>query len=158
VAAVFGDMVEHMPRRAAVHAMAENNVTAYSYRFNVLPAGVSAPIGLTHYQEVSWAFNNIDGAGYSSDPFNVTDPAKLAAYIEVSTLMSRMWASFATDLDPNNHGLSGYPTWLKYTLDTEGAGDNFVFDANVTSYVERDDYRVPGMAFLFEKAKEQWKF
>lgn len=158
VAAFFGDMVEHMPRRAAVQAMASRNVTAYSYRFNVLPAGLAAAIGVTHYQEVAWVFNNIDGAGYSTNPFAVNDAAQRAAYVEVSTLMSRMWASFATDLDPNNHGLTGYPTWPKYTLANEGAGDNFVFDANVTSYVERDDYRVPGMAFLFDKAKEQWKF
>jgi triacylglycerol lipase len=157
IAAFFGDMVEHFPRRAVVHACAQNNITAYSYRFNVIPAGLPAAIGVTHYQEVAWVFNNIDGVGYATNPFNgslINRPG----YVQVSTLMSRMWASFATDLDPNNHGLTGYPTWPKYTLDVEGAGDNFVFDANVTSYVERDDYRVPGMAFIAGKAKEQWKF
>ncbi|KAK6072615.1 carboxylesterase [Seiridium cupressi] len=157
VAAFFGDMVEHMPRRTAVSAFAKNNVTAYSYRFHVIPAGLSAAIGVTHYQEVAWVFNNIDGAGYATNPFNgslINRPA----YVEVSTLMSRMWASFATDLDPNNHGLTGYPAWPKYILSDEGVGDNFVFDANVTSYVERDDYRVPGIAFIGTNIKERFNF
>jgi carboxylesterase type B len=155
-AAFFGDMVEHFPRRAVVHAFSQQNLSAYSYRFNIIPAGLSAAIGVTHYQEVAWVFNNIDGVGYATSPFNgslINRPA----YVQVSTLMSRMWASFATDLDPNNHGLTGYPTWPKYKV-ANGVGENFVFDANVTSYVEKDDYRVPGMAFIAAKAKEQWKF
>ncbi|KAJ5901473.1 hypothetical protein N7495_002001 [Penicillium taxi] len=157
IAAFFGDMVEHFPRREVVQKFAKNNITAYSYRFNVKPAGEAAAIGVTHYQEVAWVFNNIDGIGYTTNPFNgslIDRPA----YVEVSTLMSRIWASFATDLDPNNHGLKGYPVWPAYTLNDQGVGENFVFDANVTSYVERDDYRVPGMAFIAEKAKTQWKF
>lgn len=155
-AAFFGDMVEHFPRRTAVHAFAQENLTTYSYRFNVLPAGEPAAIGVTHYQEVAWVFNNIDGAGYTTNPFNAS-LVNGSSYVEVSTLMSRMWASFATDLDPNNHGLSGYPTWPEYEL-VNGVGKNFVCDANVTSYVEQDDYRVAGMAFIAAKAKEQWKF
>lgn len=157
VAAFFGDMVEHYPRREAVHSFSKRNNTVFSYRFNVLPAGLGAATGVTHFQEVAWVFNNIDGAGYSVNPFNgslIDRPA----YVEVSSLMSRMWASFAHDLDPNNHGLVGYPTWPKYTLEDEGVGKNFVFDANVTSYIERDDWRVPGIAFIASHAGKQWKF
>ncbi|KAH9901913.1 Alpha/Beta hydrolase protein [Xylariomycetidae sp. FL2044] len=160
VAAFFGDAVEHMPRRAAVTAFARVNVTAYSYRFNVRPAGIPLSTGVTHYQEVAWVFNNIEGMGYATNPFNgslVDRPA----YVEVSTLMSRMWVSFANCLDPNAHGLPGYPEWPAYRVDgagVGGVGSNFVFDANVTSYVERDDWRVPGMAYLYEKAGEQFKF
>ncbi|KAF3019399.1 hypothetical protein E8E14_012415 [Neopestalotiopsis sp. 37M] len=157
VAASFGDVVEHMPRRALVSACARANVTAYSYRFNVMPAGLPAAVGATHYQEVAWVFNNVDGAGYATNPFNASLVDR-DAYVGVSTLMSRMWASFAADLDPNHHGLTGYPVWPAYTLENEGIDANFVFDANVTSYVEKDDYRVPGMAFIASKAREQWKF
>ncbi|KAI4594405.1 hypothetical protein KJ359_008429 [Pestalotiopsis sp. 9143b] len=159
VAAFFGDVVEHMPRRAALGALANatTGASCYSYRFNIVPAGVPAAVGATHYQEVAWVFNNVDGAGYATNPFNGSLVDR-DAYVAVSDLMSRMWASFATDLDPNNHGLDGYPVWPAYTLGDEGIGANFVFDANVTSYVEKDDYRVPGIAFIASKAREQWKF
>jgi carboxylesterase type B len=156
-AAFFGDMVEHYPRRTVVQAYARGNVTAYSYRFNVLPAGMPAAIGVTHYQEVAWVFNNIEGRGYATNPFNGTLVDR-DAYVQVSTLMNRMWASFATDLTPNNHGLTGYPKWPVYRPEEGDVGENFVFDAEMTSYVEKDDWRVPGMAFIARKAKEQWKF
>lgn len=62
-AAFFGDAVEHYPRRKVVSAYASNNITAYSYRFNVQPAGLSNVIGVTHDQEVAWVFDNINGDG-----------------------------------------------------------------------------------------------
>jgi len=155
-AAFFGDAVEHYPRREVVSAYSRSNITAYSYRFNIQPAGLTDLIGVTHYQEVAWVFDNIDGAGYATNPFNgslIDRPT----YVEVATLMSRMWASFVHDLDPNNHGLAGYPVWPPYNVNEGGVGSNVVFDANVTSYVERDDWRVPQMAFLAQKALSQWK-
>lgn len=155
-AAFFGDAVLQYPRRATCTAWAQNDVSAYSYRFNVQPAGVPGVIGVTHYQEIAWVFDNIDGAGWATNPFNVSDVDR-EAYIEVATLMTRMWASFVHHLNPNEHGLTGYPTWPKYDATEQGVGDNFVFDAKMTSYVERDDWRVPGIAFLTEKAKPQWK-
>ncbi|RDW80939.1 carboxylic ester hydrolase-26 [Coleophoma crateriformis] len=153
IAAFFGDAVEHYPRRTVTQTWAKNNLTAYSYRFNVKPYGLSNVIGVTHFQEVAWVFNNIYGAGYSTDPFGNND----AAYTSVSTLMSRMWVSFVHDLNPNGHGLPGYPVWPQYNAKTGGVGYNYVFDANVTSYVEADDWRTPGMAFIAENARSQWK-
>lgn len=153
-AAFFGDAVEHYPRRKVVSAYAQQNVTAYSYRFNIQPAGLPDVIGVTHYQEVAWVWDNIDGAGYATNPFNGTLIDR-PAYIKIATLMSRMWASFVSDLDPNNHGLEGYPSWPRYDMEG-GVGENMVFDANDTK-AELDDWRVPEMLFLAEKAREQWK-
>lgn len=163
--AFWGDMVEHMPRRYCVHEFASRNISAYSYRFDVLPAGLPLAISVTHYQEVSFVFNNIDGVGYATDPFN-TSALELSStvsadtlesqYDAISTLMSRMWVSFATDLNPNSHGLPGYPEWPAYQL-VEGVGDNFVFEA-AGPYVERDDWRAAGMEFMYAEAASQWKF
>lgn len=139
-----------------VTAYANNNVTAYSYHFNVLPAGLAGVTGATHYQEVAWVFNNIDGNGYATDPFNASLVDR-PAYVQVSTLMSRMWASFVSDLNPNNHVLTGYPVWPAYNTSRQGVGENFVFDAEVTSYAELDDWRVGGILLQTELAKTRWK-
>jgi carboxylesterase type B len=105
IAAFFGDMVEHYPRRTTVQRFAAQNISAFSYRFNVLPYGLSPAIGVTHFQEIAWVFDNTDGVGYGSDPFNVTN---FEAYEQVATLMTRMWASFVSDLDPNGHGRKSF--------------------------------------------------
>lgn len=74
-------------------------------------------------------FDNIDGVSYATNPFN-TSLVGRDAYVNVATLMSRMWTSFIHDLDPNNHGLPGYAQWPKYNITNGGVGDNMVFDAN----------------------------
>jgi len=154
IAAFFGDMVEYYPRRHTVQTFSAQNISAFSHSFNIQPAGLPDAIGITHYEEVAWVFDNIDGAGYVTNPFNTTNKA---AYVNIAALMSRMWVSFINDMDLNGHGHTGYPAWPKYDISEEGLGDNFVFDANVTPYVERDDCRTPGMAFMAAKAREQWK-
>jgi carboxylesterase type B len=139
-----------------VSAYSSNNITACNYRFNVQPAGLSDVIGVTHYQEVALVFDNISGDGYATNPSNgslIDRPM----YVNVATLMSRMWASFVNDLDPNNHGLTGYPVWPKYDVAGTGVGENMVFDANATKFVEKNDWRLPQMAFLAKKALSQWK-
>lgn len=102
-AAYAGDMNHHAPRRVMSRSWAKQNITSYSYVFNVFPAGVDATIGVTHFAEVAWVFHNIDGYGYnnslSKDPFAGVDQNT----IDVATLMSRMWASFISDLTPNNN-------------------------------------------------------
>ena len=53
--------------------------------------------------------------------------------------------------------VDGFPEWPTYNISANGVGSKFVFDANVTSYIEVDDWRVPGMAFHAENARSQWK-
>lgn len=154
-ASFFGDAVEHYPRRKVVSAYLQQNITAYSYRFNIQLTGLLDVIRVTHYQEVAWVWDNIDGAEYATNPFNGSLIDR-EAYVKVASLMSRMWASFVTDLDPNNHGLEGYPVWPRYEVGEGGVGENMVFNAYETG-PEMDDWRVPEMLFLAEKAREQWK-
>jgi carboxylesterase type B len=103
-AAYAGDFVQHAPRRFVSQTWANYNVPTYSYLFNIFASGVDATIGVTHFTEVAWVFHNINGVGYNNsiahDPFQ----GEPDSYVQAATLMSRMWASFITDLDPNNSG------------------------------------------------------
>jgi hypothetical protein len=37
-------------------------------------------------------------------------------------------------------------------------GQNFAFEGNESHHVERDDWRVEGMAFIMDRAASEWKF
>lgn len=112
---------------------------AYCYRFNVAVTGVPWPIQATHFQEVAFVFNNLNGLGYSTNPFL----NKSESYTALSGLMSKSWASFVHDMDPNSFsGSSGWPAY-----DTNNPM-NIVWDANVTSYAEADTYRAAGIRLL----------
>jgi len=88
-------------------------VTQYSYDFNVLPAGVDATVGVSHFVEVSFVFANTLGVGYDTvvakNPFRGAPEANF----KVAKIMSRMWISFIADLDPNNSG----GEWFLYMCD-----------------------------------------
>lgn len=90
-------------------------------------------------------FNNLDGLGYGVNPFE----GQGERYIELSGFMSKSWASFVATGDPN--GWEGrnesYPEWPSYDL---AAPENIVWDGNVTSFVETDDFRKEGIALLNE--------
>ncbi|GMF26791.1 unnamed protein product [Phytophthora lilii] len=45
---------------------AANDVTSYSYVFNVLVIGLTQYIGATHFQEVAFVFYNLQGNGYNN--------------------------------------------------------------------------------------------
>ncbi|KAJ9602718.1 hypothetical protein H2200_012912 [Cladophialophora chaetospira] len=96
-----GDLSMHAPRRLTAQAWAAQNVTSWSYHFNVVPNGVSYVTGATHFQEVAFVFRNLLGQGYNNsvavDPFE----HKPATYGDLATIMSRMWASFIAEGDPN---------------------------------------------------------
>ena len=53
------------------------------------------------------------------------------AQTQLVDLMSRAWASFVVDLDPNNHGLQGIPKWENYTSRLHGAGFVFGYKAPI---------------------------
>lgn len=102
--AYAGDHNQHAPRRMMSRVWANYSIPSYSYLFNVWPAGIDVTTGVTHFTEVSFVFHNILGGGYNnsiaSDPF----AGKPESYVDVSTMMSRMWASFIDTLNPNHSG------------------------------------------------------
>ena len=63
-AAIYGDLVFIAPRRRTVETWARFGVPAYSYRFNAIPAGIPQDVGVTHFQDVSFVFYNLEGVGY----------------------------------------------------------------------------------------------
>jgi carboxylesterase type B len=97
--AVFGDVVEHGPRRLTSISWSNHNQTAYSFRWNIVPNGVPDHMGATHFAEIPWVFGNIDGVGYETNPFGNSQK-----YREIAEMMNKMWISFVMDGDPNMHG------------------------------------------------------
>lgn len=151
-ASYFGDYTFIAHRRKTCETWAAAGLPAYCYRFNAIPAGLPPQIGVTHFQEVSFVFNNIVGSGYlpaATPPFQ----GKGQSYIDLAKLMDSSWISFFHDLDPNSWKKSTAwsgkeEDWPVYDLENP---QDFVFDANVTSYVEADTYRKEGIALINER-------
>ncbi|KAL4094141.1 hypothetical protein PRIC1_009805 [Phytophthora ramorum] len=146
VEAYAGDNNQHGPRRFMSQMWARDGVPVYSYRFNVLPAGISQYLGSTHFTEVAFVFYNLLGDGYNNSV--ATDPFlnKPESYKQLARVMTRMWASFIVDQTPNNNNLTDV-VWPQYSLDDP---QNIVFDANKTdlAYVESDLFRAEAIAYI----------
>ncbi|GKZ39391.1 hypothetical protein AbraIFM66950_000220 [Aspergillus brasiliensis] len=143
VAAFQGDTNIHAPRRLTSRMWAYYNVTAYSYRFDAFnPAyGPSAGsyAGSTHGVEIPYVFYNLDKVG---DGENDTPNA----YSDLSKIMSRMWVSFVTNLDPNYYEGTN-PHWPAYNLDNP---EIIFFNTSVPngSYAYLDIYRAEGIKYI----------
>ncbi|KAK5164953.1 uncharacterized protein LTR77_009618 [Saxophila tyrrhenica] len=153
-AAYFGDVVMIANRRGACQAWAAAGVPAYCYRFNTRPAGSDFEVGVTHFQEVAFVFDNTQGVGYNKahgtvNPFQ----GKPQSYQQLAKLMSSSWASFIATLDPN--GFEGRyaqaEAWPKYSVEEP---QNIVWDANTTAlaYAEPDTFRQEGIQWILDHA------
>lgn len=62
--------------------------------------------------------------------------------------MSKSWATFVHDLDPNGYAgkNSSLPAWPRYSV---ADPQNMVFDANVTSHAEPDTWRAEGIRLIY---------
>ena len=145
-------------------------VPAYSYRFNVNPAGTQF---VDHFQEVSSVFYNVSipllpsssenpiltlnqllGVGYVAPGAVPPFQNEPRSHAEVARLMDSSWISFVHDQNPNSfrqgRGQGGFPgmrLWPRYAV---GNPMNFVFDANVTSHPEPDTWRAEGIRLVNE--------
>ncbi len=124
----------------------------YSYRFNAIPAGYTQEQGATHFVEVAFAMMNLEGVGYEPvrrPPFQ----EKPESYRDLARLMNGGYVSFVSTLDPNawrkgpaaSEVAKGVPLWPTYNHQTPM---NFVFDTNVTSYVEQDNWMSQGIDLI----------
>ena len=154
-AAYFGDVVMIANRRGTCQTWAANNVPAYCYRFNTIPAGVPWTTGVTHFQEVAFVFDNTMGFGYNKEhgtinPFH----DKPKSYYGLAKLMSCSWASFIYDQDPNSFQSRhvGAAAWPMYSVGAE----NIVWDANATNLAnaEPDTFRKEGIQWILDHAKD----
>lgn len=141
-AAFAGDYQQHSGRRLLVESYAAAGLPVYSYLWNVIVSGLPDPIyGATHFQEVAFVFNNVEGRGYSINPF----AGKPQSYVELADLMSRQWVAFMHGSDPNVDGVA----WPKYTSESP---ENLVYDTDVGNlhYTAKDDYRSKEIAYLLQ--------
>ncbi|KAI9825943.1 MAG: hypothetical protein M1819_000462 [Sarea resinae] len=151
-ATLIGDIAFKAPRRLAAQEWNKyTDAPLYSYRFNAIPNGVPDYYGVTHWQEVPFMLHNVNGYGFPNvdPPYFGPDPFanRSESYVQLATLMSRMWSSFIYDGNPNFLNQNA-PTWPPYFSESPV---NFVFDANVTSHLEPDTYREESIQYLVEK-------
>ncbi|KAI5919033.1 Alpha/Beta hydrolase protein [Camillea tinctor] len=146
VAAFAGDVQQHSGRRLTAKSYTEASLPVYSYMWNVHVNGIAPIFGATHFQEVAFVFNNIEGLGYSVNPF----AGEPETFKELADMMSKMWVAFVHNGNPNlQNGSVQHIAWPRYTPDDP---HNFVFDVNVTNlaYLDTDDYRQSGIDYLLE--------
>ncbi|RAH80132.1 alpha/beta-hydrolase [Aspergillus japonicus CBS 114.51] len=152
-AAYYGDQVFIASRRRTCEVWAARGIPAYCYRFNTKPAGLAWEVGVEHFSDVAFIFNNLAGEGYDPSPF-----ARMpASYTELSYLMAGSWASFVTSLDPNawlGRGRNATRDGVQWPVYRVDAPVIVVWDANVTTFVERDDWRKEGIRLIQSLALE----
>ncbi|KAF2789764.1 alpha/beta-hydrolase [Melanomma pulvis-pyrius CBS 109.77] len=129
------DLTMFAPRRLLAEEMSKYE-DVYSYRWDA-PKFNNTPntIGINHFSEIPFVFGNTEQ--------QITPLGNSSANVELSHLVSRIWTSFAYDLNPNGHGVPGVPLWLEYG----SSPSNFVFRTD-KSYVEKDDDRMEGVAYI----------
>lgn len=124
---------------------AAHSLSAYSYRFGTIPHGVPAEVGAGHFRKIGYKFRNSIGTAYR--PGILPFEGMSESHFELAMLMSSSWASFISDPDPN--AWAGRPgngsVWSKYASDNP---TNLVFDANVTSHIEVNDFRKEGIELV----------
>jgi acetylcholinesterase len=96
-------------------------------------SGFPSFFGATHGIELAFVFND-------PDLLNTTARSNLGI------LMSRSWASFVSDLNPNHHGLEGIPSWDVYSSTQQGV--YFHFQMDLPNSLEPDIYRQEGIELI----------
>ena len=149
VATYIGDQMFIANRRATAAAWARWNATAFAYRFNTDQAGFAPELATSHFKEIGFMFNNIEGVGWRPDikPFE----GKPQRYVDLAGFMSSSWVSFVSDLDPGawRKGNGSVEAWPKYEVEEPR---DFVFEVNRTSRVEVDTWRAEGIEFINRNA------
>lgn len=143
--AYAGDAIFIGPRRLTCQTWAAAGLDAYCYRFNGYPDGLTAYTGVTHFQEIGFVFDNIMGVGYDVSPNPFAN--RSAAYPALAQLMSNSWASFIATGNPNmwretNTNISLWPVY------NTANPMNMVWESNITSHTEVDDFRAQGIATI----------
>lgn len=149
--AFAGDFFMHANRRRQCEAWSETSTPAYCYRFDVHSADVPLIVGATHFEEVAFVFHNIAGLGYHyGKPFAGVPQS----YIDLSTMMTSMWASFIHDLNPNSGVVNRSIHWQAYG---KNKPVDLLFSGNTTSYMEADTWRKDGIDYINSIAKAVWR-
>ncbi|KAM5344227.1 hypothetical protein ACJ41O_012764 [Fusarium nematophilum] len=138
-------------RRLRTDAWSKYGAPAYSYLFES-PTKSQEFFGTTHFTEIGYVFYNRLNLGYAGKQSPLLNATQ--ELLDFAQLVTRMWISFITDLDPNNHGIAGVAKWPTYNA-TGGYGQNLYLNPNQTS-VEPDTFRLAGTTFMNSVSKEQY--
>lgn len=159
-AAIGGDMVMHSGRRKMCELYAGgggggggNGQAVYSYRFDTRLWSQQPVLGVPHFDNVAFSFQNITGLLGPSPAYD--DDRRIARSVAVA------YVSFVHNLDPNPPAEWGaldrvdalaLPEWPRYSLDDP---TNMVLNAS-GSWVEADTWRKEGIAYLntYDVARE----
>ncbi|GAA5917750.1 hypothetical protein JCM6882_001314 [Rhodosporidiobolus microsporus] len=139
--AIIGDVDQHARTRRLRRKMAEHE-KVYSYRWDQAPQNATYAAGTGHFVEVAYVFAVPNEYKTANTLGNRPGDAELAK------LTTSQWVSFIHDLDPNNHGIEGAPTWPNY----QDAHQNFVHNRHGSS-VETDDFRTEGIDYIIGLAR-----
>ncbi|KAF1957353.1 alpha/beta-hydrolase [Byssothecium circinans] len=139
-------------RRGSCQTWASFNLTAYCFRFNAIPAWADQLDGAAHFVDVAFSMLALSGDGYApyrKPPFE----GKPKSYTDLARLMSNDFISFVTNGHVKWEGREafGVPEWPQYSLLEPR---DFVYDANVTSFVEPDTFREEAIALINSAALE----
>ncbi|KAE8340607.1 hypothetical protein BDV24DRAFT_175116 [Aspergillus arachidicola] len=138
-------------RRLRTDAWSKYGAPAYSYLFES-PTSSTTYKGTSHFTEIGYVFYNRLGLGYAAGQSPLTNATQ--DVLDLAKLATRMWISFITDLDPNNHGVAGVDHWPMYNA-TGGYGQNFYLHPT-DGGVRPDTFRLAGTTFMNSVAKEQY--
>lgn len=145
-AAILGDLSFVSGTRLMSRIYSNNSVPVYKYRFNIPGRGLSPfpYYGAGHAQELVYVFDSNQALQNTSRVALAFNPSEKSA--NVSESMSKMWAQFITELNPNvdhNDVPLDVPEWSEYN-DGE---QNMVFDLK-GFYLEDDDFRKKQIDFI----------
>ncbi|KAI9035139.1 alpha/beta-hydrolase [Aspergillus affinis] len=136
----ISDYLFNAPRRHSSRIWAHHGAPLYSYRFDIVPNGISPEVlGVCHFQDVAFTFQNMLGVGFETPPLASTDEGLEEKFREASVLMSRMWLNFVNTLSPNYYQNSRADfVWPTYRCDS---AVNVVFDTEGLR-LENDTWRL----------------
>lgn len=146
IATLYGDLYFMGGSRIMSRFYSEQlDQPVYKYRFNIpnLASYNLSYTGTGHFQEVVYVFDN-DQAPENPSSGSTWNPNPKSP--EIAETISKLWASFITDLNPNiDQSLVPMeaPNWPDY----RGGAKNMVFDLN-GFYVENDDWRAQQIGFI----------
>lgn len=148
LACFFGDVTFLAFARFAAERISSHGCPVYKYRHNIpdLRGSLQLHLGTKHAAELPYVFDN--GANLQNKLIlQHVYPSFKAA--RMAKIISKMWASFIVDLNPNFRNEEEYgktvsvPEWLDYSKMSK----NMVFDLD-GFYIEDDDFRKEQFDFL----------
>jgi acetylcholinesterase len=134
IASISGDLWFIGPCRLFAQYLAfHKKEKVYKYRVTLTDPLFPAMLGAAHGIEIGYVWNE--------PTLRLTS----TAISKTVDFVSRAWASFIYDLDPNHHGLRGIPAWKPYSSSSTGV--NLVIATD--SFTSEDDtFRSEGIELI----------